>query len=119
MSNRADKRKDYRHFPASYGDLFNEFADRGSATIGPMSEREARAALRDLYRFRMFLEHAINSDPSDAFARELHGRAKLAVLRVSPCAVTDLRSDYYMVELSLNPIERAMRTRPAPVAEPR
>jgi hypothetical protein len=106
---RPDSRRDYRHFPAAYGEVFHRFAERDSAVLGPMSERDARAALRDLYRFRTFLSHACDTDPSDAFARELLTISRDATMRVEPLVSPVNENLTHVVTLTLNPIVAAMR----------
>jgi hypothetical protein len=72
-----------------------------------MSLRDAEAAKRDLYRFKMFLMSTVDTTPDDDHCRALMTIASRAVLRVEPVAVEDDRGTH-MVTLSLNPIVRSM-----------
>jgi hypothetical protein len=103
MTTAANARRDYRHFPAAYGELIHRFNDKGSASVGPMSKKEANVTRRDLYRFRTFLSAAVDADPSDAFARELLDIFSRVVLNIEPIATVDPRGSHCIV-LSLNPV---------------
>ena len=111
MSDAANRRRDYRHFPASYGDLIHRFHDTGRASIGPISRKEAEVTRRDLYRFRTFLSAGVDADPSDAFARELLDKFSRVVLNIEPVATVDPRGTHCLV-LSLNPVTAFMEAAP-------
>lgn len=102
-------RRDYRHFPPEYADLLRKFARDGRADIGPMSEKEARASSRDLYRFRMFLASACDADEDDPYARELLDIFASVTLKVEPCALSDGPDTSHCVVFTLNPVVRAVR----------
>src|SRR5690242_6442109 len=111
-SPRRDARRDYRHFPAEYTSLLLAFDRDGHADIGPLDERSARAAVRDLYRFKMFLSAGCDADPSDAHARELLTIFSRAVIRLEPVACLaagegDTRT--HLISFTLNPIVAAVR----------
>lgn len=108
MSTRKGSRRDYRHFPEEYAHLVRAFGRDGRASLGPMTEREARNACRDLYRYKMFLSEACDADADDPYARELFDMFNAATLRVEPCAVAD-DDRTHLVAFVLNPIVAAVR----------
>lgn len=108
MTARAGSRQDYRHFPPEYADLLRSFGRNGHANIGPMSEKEARASARDLYRFKMFLTRACDEDADDPYARELLAIFTDVTIRVEPVATHDPRGSH-CVTFALNPIVAAVR----------
>jgi hypothetical protein len=105
---RRDSRRDYRHFPAAYTDLLHRAADAGSTSIGPMTQRDALASLRDLYRFKMFLSSGCDEDPDDAHCRALFNIANSLIMRVEPTA-TEQGALTHLIVLTLNPIVAAMQ----------
>lgn len=105
---RSDSRRDYRHFPPEYAELVRQYDRTGRADIGPMSQKEARAAARDLYRFKMFLTAACDSDTDDPYARELLDAFTSASIHVEPVATHDPRGTH-CVAFVMNPIVAAVR----------
>jgi hypothetical protein len=108
---RPSSRRDYRHFPEAYTALLLKFDRDGGASLGPMSSRDARASVRDLYRFKMFLSHGCDTDPADAHCRSLLRIFAKAILRIEPTA-TDNGDDSAVIVLTLNPIVAAMEACP-------
>ncbi len=109
---RRDSRRDYRHFPPEYSALLVQFDREGRATVGPMSERDARAAIRDLYRFKMYLTDGVDQDPTDEHCRRLLTIASRAIMRIQPVATVsgaDGRHATHTVVLALNPIVASVR----------
>jgi len=104
---RPSSRRDYRHFPEAYTALLLKFDAEGGASLGPMPSRDARASVRDLYRFKMFLSHGCDTDPDDAHARTLLRIFAKVILRIEPTA-TENGDDNAVIVLSLNPIVAAM-----------
>jgi hypothetical protein len=102
-SPRTDRKTDYRHFPAEYGDMFEQFARDGAVRLGPMPYNKANSSRRDLYRYRLFLINAVEEDPDDTFARELYDAARNVTMRIEGTG-----SQCFIV-LELNPIVAAMR----------
>jgi hypothetical protein len=102
-SPRTDRKTDYRHFPAEYGDMFEQFARDGNVRLGPMTYAKANSSRRDLYRFRLFLINAVEEDPEDTFARDLYDAARNVTMRIEGTG-----SQCFIV-LELNPIVAAMR----------
>lgn len=107
---RRDRRSDYRNFPAAYGELFMLCRDGERHTIGPFdTERAARAAARDLYRYRGFLRTAVETDHSDVFARQIHDVAR--DLKIEVMTAGDGkggRGGLFSIVLALNPIVAAV-----------
>lgn len=108
MAARSDSRRDYRHFPPEYAELVRQYGRTGRADIGPMSQKEARAAARDLYRFKMFLTAACDADNEDVYARELLDAFTSASIHVEPIATHDPRGTH-CVAFVMNPIVAAVR----------
>jgi hypothetical protein len=108
-SPRTDRKTDYRHFPAEYGDMFEQFARDGNVRLGPMPYAKANSSRRDLYRYRLFLINAVEEDPDDTFARELYDAARNVTMRIEGAG------NRCFIVLELNPIVAAMRQ---PAAEP-
>lgn len=104
---RPSSRRDYRHFPEAYTSLLLQFDRAGGASLGPMPAKDARAAVRDLYRFKMFLSHGTDADPDDDHARALLRIFAKIILRIEPVA-TDNGADDSVITLQLNPIVAAM-----------
>lgn len=102
-SPRTDRKTDYRHFPAEYGDMFERFSRNGHVRLGPMPYSKANSSRRDLYRYRLFLINAVEEDPEDTFARELYDAARNVTMRIEGTG-----NDCFIV-LELNPIVAAMR----------
>jgi hypothetical protein len=102
-SPRTDRKTDYRHFPAEYGDMFEQFARDGNVRLGPMTYAKANSSRRDLYRFRLFLINAVEEDPEDTFARDLYDAARNVTMRI------DGTGSQCFIVLELNPIVAAMR----------
>jgi hypothetical protein len=102
-SPRTDRKTDYRHFPAEYGDMFEQFARDGNVRLGPMPYAKANSSRRDLYRFRLFLINAVEEDPEDTFARDLYDAARNVTMRI------DGTGNQCFIVLELNPIVAAMR----------
>src|SRR4051812_22710731 len=102
-SPRTDRKTDYRHFPAEYGDMFEQFAREGSVRLGPMPYAKANSSRRDLYRFRLFLINAVEEDPEDTFARDLYDAARNVTMRIEGAG------NRCFIVLELNPIVAAMR----------
>lgn len=107
MSDRGTRR-DYRHFPAEYADLVRKFHTTGRASIAPLTYKEARAATRDLYRWRMFLSAACDSDEDDPYARELFNMFSNVTLKIEPLA-TECEHGTHCVVFHINPVVRAVR----------
>jgi hypothetical protein len=107
-SPRPSSRRDYRHFPEAYTTLLLQFDRDGGASLGPMSARDARAAVRDLYRFKMFLSHGTDADPEDEHARAMLRIFAKVILRIEPVAVTSPDDASHVITLQLNPIVAAM-----------
>lgn len=103
-SPRSDRKTDYRHFPAEYGEMLQIFAEKGTYRIGPMPHTQALSSRRDLYRYRMFLINAVEDDPDDTFARELYDAARDVIMRVEGAG------NRCFIVLELNPIVAAMRS---------
>src|SRR3954468_3545539 len=102
-SPRIDRKTDYRHFPAEYGDMFEQFARDGNVRLGPMPYAKANSSRRDLYRFRLFLINAVEEDPEDTFARDLYDAARNVTMRIEGAG------NRCFIVLELNPIVAAMR----------
>jgi hypothetical protein len=102
-SPRTDRKTDYRHFPAEYGDMFEQFARDGNVRLGPMTYAKANSSRRDLYRFRLFLINAVEEDPEDTFARDLYDAARNVTMRIEGAG------NRCFIVLELNPIVAAMR----------
>ena len=107
----AHRRRDYRHFPDSYPALLYRFDRDAHATLGPMPQRDARAVVRDLYRYKTFLSHALDTDPADDAARDLHRIAARLMIRVEPVA-TENGTDTHVIVLQVNPVTAAMEATP-------
>lgn len=105
---RPSSRRDYRHFPEAYTSLLLQFDRDGGASLGPMTHADAKAAVRDLYRFKMFLSHGCDTDPDDEHARSLLRIFAKIILRIEPVAVTTDDDRSHVITLQLNPIVAAM-----------
>lgn len=102
-------RHDYRNFPREYADLVRKFHTTGTANIAPLTYKEARAATRDLYRWRMFLVAACdNEQDDDPYARELLAMFSDVTLKIEPLA-TECEHGTHCVVFHMNPIVRAVR----------
>lgn len=108
---RRDQRRDYRHFPPAYTELLERFEAGGQDTIhlGVMSKREAQGAVRDLYRFKMFILDAINEDPDDDHARRLSTIFSSVTLRVETLAEAKSDDATHCVVVTLNPVAAALK----------
>lgn len=106
---RPSSRRDYRHFPEAYTALLLRFDADGGASLGPMSHADAKASVRDLYRFKMFLSHGTDADPEDEHARSLLRIFAKIILRIEPVATEVPPGDLtHVITLQLNPIVAAM-----------
>ena len=101
---RPDSRRDYRHFPPDYANALRAFERDGTFTIGPLDKKSAAGCKRDLYRFRMFLTAALDTDPGDDYARSLFDIFNTASLRT-----VNHDDDTQSVVFELNPVVAAMR----------
>lgn len=97
------RRTHYRHFPPEYTTLVNVFGDSGSASVGPMTQKQANSSVRDLYRFRQYLSAAVDADPEDDHARSLLTTFNRATLRIEPAVLAEAGRTHLVV-LSCNPI---------------
>lgn len=111
MTTRRDARRDYRHFPPEYSELLFRFDASGSAAIGPMSLRDAKHAVRDLYRFKMFLTSGADTDPDDEHCRDLLNIFATCILSVEPASVASGPDNAltHIVVLRRNPVVAAVR----------
>lgn len=107
---RRDRRSDYRNFPSAYGELFMLCRDGERHVLGPFdTEKAARAATRDLYRYRGFLRTAVETDHSDVFARQVHDVARDLKIEVTNGYENNhLDVNTFYIALALNPIVAAV-----------
>lgn len=102
--------KPYHTFPREYATAFLAARD-SPVTLGPFaSEKEAKTAARDLYRFRRAVQDGLSTDPADTYALTLHRASECVRLTVAPSLSDGTHASLFSVILSPNPLIAAVRS---------
>ena len=105
---RSNSRRDYRHFPAAYTQLLEQYEREGkSMRVSMPSLKAAKAAISDMNRFKMFLLAAVDNDKDD-YALELTNIFKNLSLRSHSEIDADSGEEHFYLLVDRNPLVAAI-----------